>query len=186
MAKVQSALYKERMEHEQEIDKYKVKLAKRKNIMISTGTQTLVNVKDETSTANCQDNQITRGFVADMDFNKLSDKYQYTKKKILEFKDANDELTKKLEKMQASTNIIQTKYETLKKLCVYRQTEIDRLQKIEVELKGVIEKLNKNQLSLQSKYNGLKAICKSRGAQIEKLANTNSLVDENTSSAANR
>lgn len=187
LSQLQSSLQKERIEHQRKVDRLEEKLAKRAKITISTETQTDAVQCNGSSVDVTQEMQRTgSGFVAQMDYNTLLEKYQKVKSKLLEFKTHKDDMTKKYEEMQASSAVTRKKYESLKKLLVHRQSEIDRLEQIEAELKAQIDAANKNFNALKIKYNGLKDICRQRGVQIEKLSNTNSLIDENTSSAANR
>lgn len=182
-------MYKERLEHQRQLEKYEEKLSRREHTVKSVGIQThplQYQSSSSVDAANVPENEGARGFSDQLTFDKLHEKYQLLKNKMVEMKSREAELSRKSREVQASLDTTKFKYERLKNICIYRQSEIDRLQKVEAEQKAQIEQSNNSLNELQKKCNALKLICQSRGAAIEKLSSTGSIVDENTSSIANR
>lgn len=181
------------MAHERLLDKYEEMERKYSAIYSKPLKRSCVHVMTQTiatteqiQNENAIPNAGSSSYVAEIDFYKMSDKYQAAKKKFIALKENYDKLqneyqsieqqlterNQKLETIEKDQMILRNKYEQGKLICMSRGTEMERLGRIQQEAKTQLEStkqelatqvtkfdsLQKNLENIQQKYNNAKKI----------------------------
>lgn len=175
-----------RIEHQRVVEKYdkaRRKLVEFLNaeanspVFTHSSTQTDANEGAETTAAG--------SYVSQMNVYKLNDKYQTCKKSYLQMKEAYEALQVDHEKAKGMIEMLKQKYEQVKSLCLHRQTEINRLEEIESDLRRKFGQTKKDLEMVQVKYTNAKLVLQHRANEIDKLHKMHSIIDENTPTNGN-
>lgn len=186
LSTMRTELNQQRTEHQRIAEKYE--RAKRKlGELLAIEADKPIFSHASTQTITEDGDEITAGgsYVFQMNVYKLQEKYQASKKSFLQLKEMYDALKVEHERSKEVADMVKRKYDQLKTLCLYRQTEIDRIQKVEAELQKKMEKTKSELDILKVKYASAKLVIHHRGNELAKYDKAYSFPDENVPANGN-